>query len=591
MLRSKMDERSLLLLLWGSAVLMAGVATAEERLPALYWGDTHVHSAYSLDANLFNNFRLGPDAAYRFARGETVEVSPGVRAKLDRPLDFLVVSDHAEYLGVISMIRSGNPIVEGSETARKVRQLIDEYPIFGPESIGKLNELLAGDPLGADEEIQRYVWDDVIDIAERANEPGRFTALVGYEWGTTPNGNNLHRNVVFRDGPDRAGQILPFSAIHSNHPEELWAFLADYEAKTGGQAFAIPHNSNLSNGLMFAVEDSWGEPIDAEHARMRVVYEPVVEVTQIKGDSETHPFLSPDDEFADYETWDKTNIFGIAKTEKSMLASSYVRSTLMNGLEIQARIGENPFKFGLIGSTDAHTSLATADDDNFWGKTANMPPGSRRMEGPFIQSLDPNAPSTMNWEQAAAGYVGVWAADNTREAIFDAMRRKEVYSTTGARMTLRFFGGWHFEKGDATAADLARRGYAGGVPMGGDLPKAGPGAAGPSFLLAVSRDPRGANLQRVQIVKGWLDESGQARERVIDVVVAEDELKGLAEVVTVWQDPDFDPSALAFYYVRALEVPTPRWNAIDATRYATPIAGQRVINQERIYSSPIWYVP
>jgi hypothetical protein len=577
-------------------VLSASPALAdEERLPQLFWGDTHVHSAYSLDANLFNNFTLGPDVAYRFARGEAVTTGAGATVKLDRPLDFLVVSDHAELMGVFKMIREDHPAVARTDTARKVKQLIDENPIFGPEDINALNDILAGDPMAEDESLQRLVWDDVIDTAERFNEPGRFSAIVGYEWGSTPGGDNLHRNVLFRDGPERTKKILPFSAVHSQRPEDLWAFLDAYEADTGGQAFAIPHNSNLSNGRMFAAEDSDGLDFHVDYARARARYEPVVEVTQIKGDSETHPFLSPDDEFADYERWDATNIFGLARTESEMHAGSYARAALRNGLLLHAKLGANPFRFAMIGSTDAHTSLATADEDNYWGKTANMPPGSDRAEGEFIHAVPPDATSTMNWEQAAAGYAGVWAKENTRAAIFDAMRRGEVYATTGPRMNVRFFGGWRFAEVDARSSNPARAGYVKGVPMGGDLARRVADHEGrleaPSFLVLASRDPEGAPLQRAQIVKGWTRGDGTTAERVYDVKVAEDPVGGLSEIATVWRDPDFDPAHYAFYYLRVLEVETPRWTAIDAARYGKPLAGMRVKQQERAYTSPIWYVP
>jgi len=574
-----------------TALVIPISADADDPLPELFWGDTHVHSSYSLDANLFNNFTLGPEAAYRFARGERVQTDAGATAVLSRPLDFLVVSDHAEYMGLFAMIRDGHPAVAGSKTAAKVKKLMDENPIFGPEDITQLSALLNGDPMAADENLQRLVWDDVIDIAERMNDPGRFTAIVGYEWGSTPGGNNLHRNVLFRDGPDRTKQIIPFSAVHSDQPEKLWAFLEEYERKTGGEAFAIPHNSNLSNGLMFAVEDSSGAPIDAAYAKARARYEPVVEVTQIKGDSETHPFLSPDDEFADYERWDKTNIFGLARTEPEMSVGSYARSALKNGLLLQSKIGVNPFRFAMIGSTDAHTSLATADEDNYWGKTANMPPGSDRTVGEFIHPRNPGDEPTMNWEQAAAGYVGVWARENTRESIFDAMRRGEVFATTGPRMNIRFFGGWRFSELDAGSSNPARAGYMKGVPMGGDLPAQTSGRSAPSFLVVAAKDPESGSLQRVQIIKGWVDSEGVAQEKVIDLRVAESRITGEAEMSVVWQDPDFDPAALAFYYVRVLEVPTPRWNAIDAVRYGKPIAGMRVKHQERAYASPIWYTP
>jgi len=576
-----------------AAVVVAtpAAARAEEELPQLYFGDLHLHTSNSLDANLFNNFTLGPDVAYRFAKGEAIRMPNGRKAKLDRPLDFLMVSDHAEYLGVFSMIRKQDPRVAGSETATKVQRFIAENPVFGPQQIGKLTSLLNGDPLGSDPKLRRAVWDEVVDVAEQMNDPGRFTAFVGYEWGSMPNGNNLHRNVIFRDGPDRTKKILPFSAIDSGEPEALWAFLAKYERETGGKVFAIPHNSNLSNGLMFALRDSKGKPIDAAYARARARFEPVVEVTQIKGDSETHPFLSPDDEFADYERWDKTNIAGTARTLPEMHAGSYVRAALANGLIVERLIGVNPFRFGLIGSTDAHTSLATADENNYWGKTANMHPGTERSKGEFIHSSDPSGQSTMNWEQAAAGYAGVWAKSNTREAIFDALRRGETYATTGPRIAVLFFGGWRFSDVDAGSSNVARAGYVKGVPMGADLPAPIAGQAAPTFLLSVAKDPAGANLERIQIVKGWLDAKGDAQEKVFDVEIAPD-VKGLRELSSVWRDPGFDARSPAFYYARVLEVSTPRWNAIDATRYRRKLEpGARATQQERAYTSPIWYRP
>jgi hypothetical protein len=572
--------------------LAAQPGAADEPATRLYWGDTHVHTSYSLDANLFNNLTLGPEAAYRFARGEEITTGQGGRARLERPLDFLVVSDHAAYMGVFKLVRENDPAVGSSESARKIAKLMADNPIFGPEQITELNQLFgADDSLGTDPIIRRRIWDEVVDVAERMNTPGRFSAIVGYEWGSTPDGNNLHRNVLFRDDAEHTRQIVPFSVIDGDTPEKLWAFLERYEQETGGQAFAIPHNSNLSNGLMFAAEDSSGSPIDAAYARTRARYEPLVEVTQIKGDSETHPFLSPDDEFADYETWDQTNIFGLLKTEPEMHTGSYARAALKNGLLIQSKVGINPFHFGMIGSTDSHTSLATADEDNFWGKTSNMPPGSDRMKGVFITARPPDAVSTLNWEQAASGYAGVWARENTRKALFDALRRREAYATTGPRMQVRFFGGWRFEDADAEAPDLAGIGYAKGVPMGGELRAEDAAGAAPGFLLAVGRDPESAGLQRLQIVKGWLDGTGNPQERVVDVRVAEDELEGASQLVAVWRDPDFDATQLAFYYARAIEMPTLRWTAIDAARYGTPIAGMRIQHQERAYTSPIWYTP
>ena len=573
--------------------MCVGSARVSAETPAteLFWGDTHVHTSNSLDANLFNNLTLGPDVAYRFAKGEEIVTDAGGRAKLARPLDFLVVADHADYMGVYTMIREGHPAVADAPSAVIIRDFIKRNPIFSMQSLLEFSELLVDDPLAEDAGVQRVVWDEVVDMAEAANDPGRFTAIVGYEWTSTPNGNNLHRNVLFRDGPKRTKQIIPFSVYHSEEPEKLWDFLAAYEKNTGGQAFAIPHNSNLSNGLMFAVEDSSGNPIDKAHAKMRARFEPIVEVTQIKGDSETHPFLSPDDEFADFDRWDKTNIFGNTKTEDSMLAGNYARSALKNGLLLQSKLGLNPFQFGLIGSTDAHTSLATADEDNYWGKTSNMPPDSDRVTGVFIEATDPKAVSTYTWQQAAAGYAGVWAVSNTREAIFDALRRREVYATTGPRIRLRFFAGWNFDDADAQSHDLAKKGYAKGVPMGGNLPAPPKRNSAPAFLIAVSKDPVSGNLERIQIVKGWVDGKGQVHEKVFDARVASDVTHGETEMALTFEDPDFDPLELAFYYARVIEVPTLRWNAYDAVRIGTPLSGAPVQHQERAYTSPIWYTP
>ena len=575
-----------------AALFVCRDAIAASAATELYWGDTHVHTSYSLDANLFNNFTLGPDVAYRFAKGEEVVTDLGAHARLDRPLDFLVVADHAEFMGVFRLIRENHPAVAETSAGQKVRKFIQENPTFvGIEKILEFLPLLENDPLIEDEGVQRIVWDDIIAMAEVANEPGRFTALVGYEWSSMPGGNNLHRNVVFRDGPDKTQQVLPFSAIHSDRPEDLWAYLRSYERDTGGQAIAIAHNPNLSNGTMFAVEDSEGNPIDAPYARLRSRYEPLVEVTQIKGDSETHPFLSPDDEFADHDRWDKTNLAGSARTEESMLVGNYARSALMNGLLVRSRIGANPFQFGLIGSTDSHTSLATADENNYWGKTATMPPDTNRVTGVFTQSTDPTAESTYEWQQAAAGYAGVWATENTRPAIFDALRRREVYATTGPRIRIRFFGGWDFEPKDASSHDVASAGYAKGVPMGAELSARPKRGAVPAFLLAVSKDPESGNLERVQVVKGWLDGEGQVHEKVMDARVAADVAAGESQMTLVFQDPDFDPDALAFYYARAIEVPTLRWNAYDAARIGTPLSGAPATHRERAYTSPIWYTP
>lgn len=582
----------------------------------LLWGDTHVHSSYSMDANMFGNTRLGPEQALRFARGEAVIVAEGVEAKLRRALDFLLVADHSESLGVLPMIRGNNSLVAYSKTAEKVQRLFEKYPVIKPEQLGLVMEAFKNNDMAADMAIQHAAWADITSAADRINSPGQFTALIGYEWGSSPGGNNLHRVVVFRDDGEKTRAQLPLSSHDEPTPEGLWQHLQDYEKNTGGRAFAIPHNSNLSNGAMFALEDSQGRPIDRDYAQRRIRWEPIIEVTQIKGDSEAHPLLSPDDEFADFARWDKTNLFGSQRTMPSMLPGSYSRSALKNGLLIESQAGINPFKFGVIGSTDSHTSLATADDDNYWGKTASLMPGSDRAKGVFMAAQAGSEFSYMNWEQIASGYAGVWARDNTREAIFDAMERREVYATTGPRITVRFFGGWNFGVKDIDQYQLATLGYQKGVPMGADLPARKAGDKAPVFLIYAGKDPDGANLDRIQIVKGWLDPDGKTQEKVFDIALSGDRGKdvsqrvtavgntvdvdrasysnniGSGQLMTVWQDPEFSAQQSAFYYARVIEIPTPRWSTYDAARHGTELPNQVSASvQQRAYTSPIWYSP
>ena len=597
--------------------------TDSEHPTTVYWGDTHVHTSYSTgDANLMGLNVVSPTVAYRFARGETVTANNGMRVRIRKPLDFLVIADHAENLGVAASVRAGDPALLEAPGGR---ELVERFRAHQADpDAGRLR--FAPHTLGDD--YIRSVWSTVIADADAYNDPGEFTAFSGYEWTSvgTVEGvfGNLHRVVLFRDDAGRTGQILPFSAYHSRHPEDLWAFLARYEAETGGQVIAIPHNGNTSNGAMFALTDSRGAPQDAEYAALRSRFEPLYEVTQIKGDSETHPVLSPTDEFADFETWHSWAGGTMEPGDHPCCADwetadfearkggEYARSALRRGLAQQALLGINPFRYGLIGSTDSHSSFATADNDNFWGKYSITFPSPTRLSDPMVTSWD----TPLNWETGAAGYAAVWARENTREALFDALKRREVYATTGPRITLRFFGGWAFAAEDALAPDVASPGYRRGVPMGADLPPAS-GAAAPTFLVAALRDPDGANLDRIQIVKGWLTGDGTTRERVHDVALADGRTVGAdgavasvgstvdvagasytnaigdPELRVTWTDPDFNPDRPAFYYVRVLEIPTPRWTAYDARFFGIEELpeGIRMVSQERAYSSPIWYAP
>ena len=587
----------------------------------VYWGDTHLHTSFSLDAGAFGN-RLGLDEAYRFARGEEVDSTTAGRVRLARPLDFLVIADHSDNMGFFPDLFAGEPAILEDETGKEWYDMIQAgqgmdvaMQIIDSFSRGTFPDKLMYWPDGP---MYRSAWDKTIAAAEKYNEPGRFTAFIGYEWTSqVPPGQNLHRVVVYKDGADKANQTVPATTYPpqgSTDPEYLWSLLQEYEDTTGGDLLAIAHNGNLSNGLMFPLTNHVdNKPITREYAKTRAMWEPLYEVTQIKGDGETHPFLSPNDEFADYGTWDKGNLnLSEAKTDE-MLAHEYARNALALGLKIEQDLGTNPYKFGMIGSTDSHTSLATADDDNFFGKHSGSEPSPDRMEHPFAKFGDL---AIFGWETLASGYAAVWATENTREALFDAMARRETYATTGPRMLVRFFGGWDFEEGDAETRQPAVAGYQKGVPMGGDLTNA-PRGKSPTFLVAALKDPIGANLDRIQVVKGWIDDDGESHERIYDVAVSDDReigadgrcrtpvgntvsvedaswsnTIGATELIEVWTDPEFDPDLAAFYYVRVIEIPTPRWTAYDSEYFGVDLEeGDSGIHQERAYTSPIWYTP
>ncbi len=579
----------------------------------VYWGDTHLHTAVSVDAGTMN--RIGQEDAFRFARGEEITTTHGLRAKLSRPLDFLVISDHAEMYGLMPQLLSGDQEILSTEIGKRWYDALtsgDNQKKFDTamEIVGSLS----GDepPIKSDAAVKN-AWQNYTALADKYNEPGRFTALIGYEW-TAIGGDNLHRNVIFRGDSGVANRIVPFSQYDSKNPEDLWKYLDALKSDSGTEVLAIPHNGNLSNGRMFTVETFDGKPLTKELAAMRADLEPIVEVTQIKGDGETHPFLSPNDEFADYETWDKSNLNGTEAKTKDMLQWEYAREALKTGLKLGDKLGVNPYKFGMIGSTDSHTSMAAVEEENFFGKHSGVEPEPHRWEHVVIEAPDPQF-TIKGWQQAAGGYAGVWATENTREAIFDAMKRKETYATTGPRMTVRFFGGWDFDEADAKTRLPAAAGYSKGVPMGGDLSAAPEGKA-PTFLVAAAKDPYSGNLDRIQIVKGWLNADGETEETVYDVVWSDDRKHGPdgklppvgntvdvenatwsnsigePEMITVWTDPDFDPDRSAFYYARVIEIPTPRWTAYEAKRFDVDMTDDvPMTTQERAYTSPIWYTP
>ncbi|MEJ2471807.1 MAG: DUF3604 domain-containing protein [Desulfuromonadales bacterium] len=580
----------------------------------VYFGDTHLHTSWSADAGLAGA-TLGPEFAYRVARGETVTSQTGLPFKLVRPLDFLVVADHAENIGIYDYLDRGDPILKQSENGRKWL----EYFKTG-EGIKAAYEWSAFNAKGQDPidsaEMRSQVWDRVIENAEKYNEPGVFTAFIGYEWTSGPGSNNLHRNVIFRDGKDRARQVVPFSAFDSDNPEDLWAYLKTYEENTGGRIFAIPHNGNLSNGMMFMLKTFAGEPFDKNYAERRQHFERVVEVTQPKGTSEAHPLLSPDDEFADFELMDKSNLTGTVAKTPEMIKTEYAREALKLGLAEEARLGVNPFKFGMIGSTDSHNAIPSTREENWFGKIHFVEPSPHRRDGYFIESsVDPSY-SIRDIDLGASGLAAAWATENTREAIWDAFARREVFATTGTRLRVRVFAGWDFEEPEVQRPDFAQQGYSRGVPMGGDL-RPGPEGAAPTFMVRALRDPEGANLDRIQIIKGWLDKDGKTQERIYDVAVSGGRIIGpdgrckdpvgntvdlanasytndigAAVLSAYWKDPEFDPNLRSFYYVRVIEIPTPRWTAYDAKFFNIDMPeGTAMEVTDRAYTSPIWYTP
>ncbi len=585
------------------------------------FGDTHVHTGASMDAGAFGS-RLGPADAFRFASGEEITASNGMRIKLSRPLDFIVVADHSDNMGFFPKLFAGDPSYLADPTGKKwyddiqkggeaaVAVATDVIDRFSKNTFPPALASLPGT------KTYRDAWEVTIKAAEAYNKPNQFTAFIGFEWTSNTGGNNLHRVVIMRDGADKAGQVEPLATIRptgSDDPKDLWKYLQAYEDKTGGEVLAIAHNGNLSNGIMFPEIDSFtGKPITKEYAETRARWEPLYEATQIKGDGEAHRYLSPTDELAGYEIWDKFNLNMTVPKEKDMLQYEYARTALQIGLQLEAKLGTNPYKFGMIGSTDTHTALSTADEDNFFGKHSGTEPNPKRMTHP-VGCFGDNC--IIGWQQAASGYAAVWASENTRESIFEAMERKETYATTGPRMTVRFFGGWDFVAADAANRLPADVGYAKGVPMGGDL-RSAPAGKSPTFLVGAMKDPLSGNLDRIQIVKGWVDAKGARQEKVYDVAWSDNRKPGAngklpavgntvdvanatwtntigaSELITAWKDPDFDPKLRAVYYARVIEIPTPRWTTYDAKFFGIEIPeGVPTSTQERAYTSPIWYTP
>lgn len=598
----------------------------------LLWGDTHLHTTYSSDAFANDNLSAGPDVAYRYAKGlPVVHPGHGARVQITTPLDFLVVSDHAEFLGVVRhTFREGVSDNEALGLIDTIKAYIAQWVLRDALEKGEARRLFIDvlpesrdDVVAAAAEwrpdisgipdqptVQTDAWRVITEAADRHNAPGEFTALIGWEFSSTPGGANLHRIVVSDIDGERARQFAPFGIDDSVYPEDLWRWLAKTRQQTGAQFLAIPHNSNISKGAMFDTRSLRGMPIDADYAEERLYWEPVMEVTQIKGDSETHPLLSPDDPFADFENYP----YYIQRdyTDYTPRVGDFARSALRRGLEIESEVGVNPYQFGMIGSTDSHTALSSAEERNFHGKMATDSVPGRKSGG---WSDDERGP--FGWAMGAQGLAAVWAQENTREAIVAALRRREVYATTGPRIGVRLYAGW-----DLSADNLDEPGYpthllGRAVPMGGVLPSKPSDADAPVFLVESTADPLSGTLDRVQVVKGWLDDVGVSHERVYDVAWAGgaerrlpdgslrtvvntvdlatgnvDISVGASRLNAVWQDPDFDASQAAFYYLRVLEIPTPRHSLLDRLALDNGVDTRRPDTlQERAYTSPVWYQP
>ncbi len=606
MIRKKLVITSVLMLGRLFALLISNPALAQQqRNPErnAYYGETHIHTSWSFDAYVFGNTKAGPEDTYKFAIGQPIDHPAGYKVKITRPLDFMAVTDHSEYAGAVPLANDPSSPISKLPIAEKLKvrgkEDIQRVYLFLSTSVIKkepIQELMSPDVAGS-------VWKQVVSIADRYYQPGRFTTFSAYEWSSTPDNRNMHRNIIFKDS--RKVPEVPFTSIDSVHPEDLWNWM-NTQRQAGNELLAISHNANLSDGIMFPLEvDSKGRPIDAAWAQERVNNEPLTEIHQLKGTSETHPQLSPNDEFADYEILTYL-LTGVERAPK--LHGSYIREAWQNGLAMQDSRGYNPYKMGVVGASDSHNTAAGYNQGNYFGGHAltDATP-EMRLSGQKITGLNMGQVST-------AGLGGVWAEENTREAIFAAMQRKETFGTSGVRIRIRLFGGWDFRRDVLNQKDWVKTGYAQGVPMGGDLPqKAG---KEPTFIVWAVKDPDDANLDRIQIVKGWT-KSGQIFEKVYDVAwsgnrkpdpvtgkvpavgntvdvknAAYTNSIGAVELKQVWRDPEFDPSLHAFYYARVLQIPTPRWTTYDAKKLGVPpptFVAATV--QERAWSSPVWYIP
>jgi len=572
----------------------------------VYFGNLHIHTSWSFDG-FTNGSITGPDDAYRWAQGESIPGGGnGTPLKVKIPLDWYAVSDHAEWMGMFKLMKDPNSPLSKLDFAKRVtsEDQAVAFKAFGDflydfSTGGELSK----EPLFSDKKIMKSVWKEIIEIADKHYKPGKFTTFPAFEWSSNPNTRNLHRVIVFKNS-DNIPE-LAFSSQNSTRPEDLWTWMEETRAN-GATLLAIPHNANASDGLMFSLNDSDGNPISKAYSEKRMRNEPIYEISQIKGTSEVHPDLSPNDEFANFELWDYT--LATTAERPTNRKGSYLRQALLDGIRIESEGNGNPFKYGIIGDSDAHNSAASIEEDNYTGKFGMENDPNHRVNGV------PGFPEPNNQqlrEFSSGGLAGVWAEENTREAIYNAMLRKETFGTSGTRMKVRFFGSFDYNKDIIKGKEWLTKAYSTGVPMGSDLKNLNNKNA-PTFIVQAIKEANGANLDRVQIIKGWVDASGKSQEKLYDVALSDSrkdgktpvgntvDLKtakysntiGDTEFFITWTDPDFDATQNAFYYVRVLEIPTPRWSTYDAVTLGIPVRTDIPSTiQERGWSSPIWYSP
>ena len=587
-------------------------------LKNVYFGEQHMHTRNSFDA-----FTIGVTAtwedAYRFGRGEEIALSTtGEKMKRRTPYDFVAITDHSEYYGVLwQLVDPKNPLSK-SEFAKQLAKMKTDPKAAGPAVQKLIQTLVQNEPMleYVTPELRRTMWQKFIETADKFNDPGKFTALYAYEWTSIPNGANMHRNVFFKDKPARA----PFSSFDSVLPEDLWTYLETQRTQEGIEVFAIPHNSNVSDGWMFSgrkfigtpkdkvyASRNYGAQIDARYAERQNANEPLFEIHQTKGNSEAHPWLSPNDEFSNFEPFPSLISLGTP----SQIKGGFYRQGLVEGMKLESEVGHNPYKMGVVGGADVHSGYQGNEEWDWKGAHGALDDTPQKRLNPV-----PNATGENGFTVSSAGATAVWAEENTRAGIWNGMKSKETYGTTGTLIRLRFFGGWKYSKKLVDDKNFVEKAYKGGVPMGQDLPeKAG---KAPRFAIWAQKDPESGNLDRIQIVKGWSNpRTGFPAEKIYDVAWSDGrkvdaktgklpavgntvDIKkaiytndiGDTQLSVVWTDPDFDPAIKAVYYVRVLEIPTPRWSTYDAVKLGVdPPTGVPATIQERAYSSPIWYTP